>query len=363
VNFVECDRVRDRFSAFLEKELEPSEERELKAHLASCPACQEDLERFRKALDWLHGVGEVETPEGFLSEIREKIENRRMKLLSDKRASKWFPMAPSFRLPIQAATMVAIVFLSIYLAKMTPREEFFPRIAIERKAPFSPAEEKKDQVIASKETGRERALQRGAEEETRSSEFFKSKEVEPPVSVHPEGKKVEKTDVQEILPGKEEIVTKMEPRQDISQQVEIERKAPTSPAEERKDQGVPSKAAGREEIVKSDREMIVKSTDLAGTLSQIHELVRRFGGEVSKKEGNVILASLPAASFPEFERIVRGFTSSSRETETRLQKERAGGVSAVPGPMGFRAPEKGEKGPGGGPETEGRLIVRILLLY
>jgi hypothetical protein len=258
--------------------------------------------------------------------------------------------------------MVAIVFLSIYLAKMTPREEFFPRIAIERKAPFSPAEEKKDQVIASKETGRERALQRGAEEETRSSEFFKSKEVEPPVSVHPEGKKVEKTDVQEILPGKEEIVTKMEPRQDISQQVEIERKAPTSPAEERKDQGVPSKAAGREEIVKSDREMIVKSTDLAGTLSQIHELVRRFGGEVSKKEGNVILASLPAASFPEFERIVRGFTSSSRETETRLQKERAGGVSAVPGPMGFRAPEKGEKGPGGGPETEGRLIVRILLL-
>jgi hypothetical protein len=320
VYFVECDRVRDRFSAFLEKELEPSEETELKKHLASCPACQEDLKRFSKSLDWLHGVGEVETPEGFLSELREKIENQKIRISRDKPVrAKGFPFWQSFRLPIQAAAMVVIVFLSIYLTKMTPREEFAPRVAMDRKAPTSAVEEKKDQILASKETGRENTLQEApGKKEEKPLESY-ANQAESPQPVLSEGEKTEKSDVHKALKKKEETE-------------------------------------------RSDKEMILKSTNLEETFSHVRELTHRFGGEVSKTEGNVILASLPAASFPEFERAVRGFTSPSGETGARLQKERAGGVSVVPGPMGFRAQEKSEMGPGGGMETEERLIVRILLV-
>jgi hypothetical protein len=361
VNFVECDRIRDSFSAYLERELDPSEERELDKHLASCPACQEDLRRFSRSLDRLHAAGEVEPPEGFLSDILEKIENRRIKNPSDKPPSKWFFMPPSFRLPIQAAAMVAIVFLSVYLTRMTPREELHPRVATGPKASVSLSQEKKDQVMVSKETERERGLQRGPEEETKPSESFRSKEVASSAPVLSEGKKGGRPGGQQVLAAKEEIAKDTELRPDISQQKpETKREMPATLAEMKKDQILVSKA--RDEIVKIDREVIVRTRNLEETFAQMNELVRQFGGVVSKKEGNEVLVSLPAASFQEFEQTIKGFTSSSGKSGARLPKERAGGVSALPGPVGFLSQEKSETGAGSGAEMEKRVIIRVLLL-
>ena len=93
----------------------------MRRHLERCPGCQGELTRFEKTLRMLHSVEEVEVPEGFLSGVYEKIEGRRErdsfpeKTLREGYGLKW-------KIPVQAFAMVAIVFLALYLTKMTSNE-------------------------------------------------------------------------------------------------------------------------------------------------------------------------------------------------------------------------------------------------
>ena len=74
---MDCEKVRDRFSSLWEKELAPLEEKKFKEHLSSCPKCQREFEQFEKTMRWLHSVGEVEVPEGFLPELYKKVEEKK----------------------------------------------------------------------------------------------------------------------------------------------------------------------------------------------------------------------------------------------------------------------------------------------
>ena len=74
---MDCEKVRDRFSSLWEKELTPLEEKIVKEHLSSCPECRREFERFEKTMRWLHSVGEVEVPEGFLPDLHKKMEERK----------------------------------------------------------------------------------------------------------------------------------------------------------------------------------------------------------------------------------------------------------------------------------------------
>jgi hypothetical protein len=136
-----CEEVRDRFSALWEKELDPSEEAEVRSHVELCPECEREYAQFDKTLLMLHSVEEVEVPEGFLPEIYEKLEERKSgRGFSDKAPWRWFPLPLPWRLPAQAVAMVAIVFLALYLTQRVP-EESLRKVTNERQAPVS--EEKK----------------------------------------------------------------------------------------------------------------------------------------------------------------------------------------------------------------------------
>jgi len=115
---MECEKVREKFSSLLEKELNPLEEKKLREHLASCQACQKDFEQFEKTVNWLHSVKEEEVPTGFLTEIYQKMEDR--KRMGPRQA--WVHRLVRFKLPAQAVAMVAIVFFVLYLTKMMPLE-------------------------------------------------------------------------------------------------------------------------------------------------------------------------------------------------------------------------------------------------
>ena len=116
---MDCSNVRDRFSAFWEKELDPSEEREIRDHFSRCPECREDFVRFERTLRRLHSVDEVEVPEDFLSGVNEKLEARKKESLRGGTPRlKWLHALAPMKLPIQAVAMVAIVFLALYLSKM-----------------------------------------------------------------------------------------------------------------------------------------------------------------------------------------------------------------------------------------------------
>ena len=116
-----CEEVRDRFSALCEGELTPSEEAEVRRHLERCPGCQGEFTRFEKTLRMLHSVEEVEVPEGFLSGVYEKIEGRRERDFSPEKTPRE-GYGLKWKIPAQAFAMVAIVFLALYLTKMTSNE-------------------------------------------------------------------------------------------------------------------------------------------------------------------------------------------------------------------------------------------------
>ena len=143
---MECAEVRDRFSSLVEGELLPAEEKEIRDHLSSCPECQSDFRKFEKTIHWLHSVKEVEAPEGFLSEVREKLQERKQgEAPAKKTRGGLFSYPPRVKLPIQAVAMVAVLFLVLYVTKMMP-VEMSPKKAIQSPQ-TSPSEEKKAEPI------------------------------------------------------------------------------------------------------------------------------------------------------------------------------------------------------------------------
>src|SRR5512147_978874 len=110
-----CEKARDRFSSLWEKELAPFEEKVLKEHLSSCLECRREFEQFEKTMGWLRSVGEAEVPEGFLSELYKKRNEKTGAIPLEKPGGKWFHFPLSFKLPAQAVAMVAVVFLVLYL--------------------------------------------------------------------------------------------------------------------------------------------------------------------------------------------------------------------------------------------------------
>jgi FtsZ-interacting cell division protein ZipA len=108
-------------------------------------------------MGWLHSVGEVEVPEGFLPELYKKMEERKRAPLGDKTRGRWFGFPLSFKLPVQAVAMVAIVFLVLYLTKMMPMEGYRMKEAKQPSFPLS-EEKKSEQVLSQKEMEKERRV-------------------------------------------------------------------------------------------------------------------------------------------------------------------------------------------------------------
>ena len=58
-------RWQERLSAYLDAQLEPSEQRKLEQHLATCTSCQEELESLRATVALLQSVPQVAVPRSF----------------------------------------------------------------------------------------------------------------------------------------------------------------------------------------------------------------------------------------------------------------------------------------------------------
>src|SRR4030042_645860 len=139
---MDCEKVRDQFSFLFEGELKPPEEEKVREHLAFCPNCEKEWKEFRQMMGWLHAVEEEDVPEGFLSELQKKREERKGK---ERRGGDRF--FRSMKIPIQAAAMVMIVFLALYLSNMAPFEMLQKR-AVEKPEVLQSDREKKEMATA-----------------------------------------------------------------------------------------------------------------------------------------------------------------------------------------------------------------------
>jgi hypothetical protein len=303
-----CEKVREKFSLLLEGDLSPSEEKVIKEHLSSCPECQKDFEQFKKTMGWLHSVGEVETPEGFLSEVYKKLEDRKR----TGSGQRWVHPLMRFKLPAQAVAMVAIVFVVLYLTKMIPMETPSSKKVDKPLAYYVPLEKKTDEAIATKEVDEKRPVeQKKAEPEGMPTAELKA----PP----PEEKKVDK-----MVLAKESL------------------RADALPAQE----------------------IIVRTSDEEKTFSQLHTLVKQFGGEVVMEKGNILLASLPATTLSEFRRELEEINFPRKAKPAAPQKAAPRTLATSP-----REKEKAEEVGGkkkelgrSADEQPGQVTVRIVLL-
>jgi hypothetical protein len=281
IKTMDCNEVKDLFSTLVEKELSFLEEEEVRRHIEACSGCRQEYGSFEKMMKWLHSVEEVEVPEGFLSGILQKKEERKGRIL---RHSKW-------KLPIQASAMVASLFLVIYLTRIVEVET--PRMKErEAKAPAT-QEGAKEKPPAPKLVGK-------AESTRRSSPKTESPSVEQPRL---------RTEEREALPS---LSGKKEPE---DKSVKAAAVAPKPPLE-----------------------IILKVSDRGKTFSQLKELIAQYGGETLKAEENALVASLPFHSFPEFEREVMGL-SSPGEADKRMPSQVFKEKAREPAPSSYSEEE------------------------
>jgi hypothetical protein len=355
---MDCEKVRDRFSSLWEKELTPIERKIVKEHLSSCPACQREFKQFEKTMRWLHSAGEVEVPDEFLPELHKKMEERKRITPGEKATGKSFNFPLSLKLPAQAVAMVAIVFLVLYLTKMTDMEGYRPKETEQKSSPLS-LKEKSEQVLPQKEVERARGALKPSPEAPRPKDVEQAKTAVPreerleayAPQVKAEAKKAEAPSSKTEMMGDQTFDLKGAARTRVP-----------SSEPEKVEKGLPT----QEKLAmasKPPQEIVLRISDREKAISQLHELVKQFGGEIVTTEGNRFLASLPTGSFSEFEKELSGLSASAGAGKMVPKKHVTGSLREVQGVKGEEVDKKSKEAANLATDEESRrTIVRILLV-
>jgi hypothetical protein len=385
---MECEKVRDRFSSLWEKELTPIEKKTVNEHLSSCPACQREFEQFEKTMRWLHSVGEVEVPDEFLPELHKKMEERK-RIGPDKKATeRWFNFPFSLKLPVQAVAMVAVVFLVLYFTKMMPKDIYQQKETPKTPSPLS-LKEKPEQVLT--RSAAPSPISKGELEKRRSGSTLSAPS--------PSGRGIEgltpkeaerergalKTSSEVPRPKDVEQAKTAVPREESLEAYapQVKAEAPSSKTEMVGDKTFDLKGAARTRVPSSEpekvekglptqeklamaskppQEIVLRVSDREKAISQLHELVKQFGGEIVTTEGNRFHASLPKGSFSEFEKELAGLSASADAGKMVPQTHVTGSLREVQGVKREEVDKKSKEPANLATDKESRMIVRILLV-
>ena len=372
---MDCEEIRDCFSALLENDLTLSKEREVKSHLASCPDCERDFRQFQKTMNWLHSMGDAEVPADFLEGIYRKLEGGEgVPPASPSPERKGFHLPLSLKLPVQAMAMVAIVFLVLYVTRMTPMDSYRLKDTVREEVPQvtarAPEAETKVPQPESKAVERKQAPPREAAVPKAKTELVAKPEKGLPRDFSGEVKvaapspqpgpaapaQEENLDSAKWgsshLAGRE-MVASGTPRARDEEVARASRPLLREGDEAKKAADAREKEAAPETFRKPV-EMVVKTSDMEKAIPQLQNLVDQFGGQILKQEGNLFFASLPASRLAEFE---RGLSSMS--TSHRVEEEAAKG----PTDPGLRAaPTAKKREAGESADRVDRVTVRIVLV-
>ena len=111
-----CHEARELYSALLDEALDAGERAAVEAHVAGCPECARELERFRRAVSLVRAAAPVRAPIGFVDRV-----------LAAARPLPWYrrlrqrlfrPLA--VKLPLEAAALLLVGGAAVYLFQHTP---------------------------------------------------------------------------------------------------------------------------------------------------------------------------------------------------------------------------------------------------
>ncbi len=106
------EAAQELFSEYLEGELSPEQQAEVKAHLEGCEECRQELEAFRQTMRALSGLRPLPPPEGFARKVQQRIHRRSRGRFF--RADRLF-----MRVPFEwISFIIIIIMLVLYMLMM-----------------------------------------------------------------------------------------------------------------------------------------------------------------------------------------------------------------------------------------------------
>lgn len=129
-----CHETRERLSDWLDLALAAPERAEVGAHLDGCPDCRRELDRLRATVSLLSRVERPRAPVGFVDRVTAAA--RPVPWYRSLGRRLFLPL--NIKLPAQAAAMLVIAVLGVYLLQRTP--ELRDAARVERETPASRSE-------------------------------------------------------------------------------------------------------------------------------------------------------------------------------------------------------------------------------
>jgi len=118
---MECSRINELFSEYIDGILDEQTRRSVDEHLAGCRVCAEELRELRDCVGMLGSLGKVRAPADFLEKVHARIE-------LDEKAS-WLSRIKSrlsfrrcIRIPLEVAGLAAAALLVVFIHQGAKRE-------------------------------------------------------------------------------------------------------------------------------------------------------------------------------------------------------------------------------------------------
>jgi hypothetical protein len=111
-----CHDAREWLSALVDEEIDAARRAEVEAHLAGCPECRLELEGLRATVGMLRRVETPRAPLGFVDRIVERARPTPWY----RRAARWLFVPLAIKIPAQAAALLLVAGLAVFLFERTP---------------------------------------------------------------------------------------------------------------------------------------------------------------------------------------------------------------------------------------------------
>jgi hypothetical protein len=139
-----CDETRDTLSAYLDDALAPEERSRVDAHLVGCAECRRELEALRGTVALLQRVEPARAPVGFVDRVVAAARPRPWY----RRVADAVLLPLSVKLPVEAAALVMVGLLAVYLFERSPELQQAAREVAPQRELAAPAKEKAVEQLA-----------------------------------------------------------------------------------------------------------------------------------------------------------------------------------------------------------------------
>jgi|GEM_PF-2159600 len=120
-----CQKMKNLFSPYIEGELRKEEKEKLELHLKGCPVCRKELSLLKAVVQEVKNLDEVVPPADFLLKINEKLDKRSF---AHKFASIWDNLSHPLDLPVLTKSLVlAASILIILYVVVGPGQVYFSK--------------------------------------------------------------------------------------------------------------------------------------------------------------------------------------------------------------------------------------------